>query len=163
MNKILGLINLLVGTAGLYAIGRLIYMHTLYYTDFGIFIITMIMLMFIILSGVILNTIGYLTNFKESDYKNGYALVIGIVMFVGLAYNWTTEIKESEYDKIKSLYKETKNNHEVEKLFKAKFKKSKEDNIITRAEYFELKRINQYYFYLKNKSIKKTRKNFTLE
>jgi len=138
-------------------------MHTLYYTDFGIFTITMIALMFIILSGVILNTIGYLTNFKESDYKNEYVFVIGIVVFVGLAYSWTTEIKESEYNEIKSFYQETKNNPEVEKLFLAKFKKSKEDNIITRAEYFELKRINQYYFYLKNKSIKKITKNLTLE
>jgi len=70
MNKILGLINLLVSVAGLYAIGRLIYMHTLYYTDFNILNIIMILLMFIILSGVILNTIGYLTNFKKSNYKN---------------------------------------------------------------------------------------------
>ena len=152
-----------ISTIGLYVIGRLIYMHSAYYTNFDIVTIIILFLMLIVLLGLILNTIGYLTNFKKSDYKNTNVLIIGIIVFVGMSYNWSTEIKESEYNDINSFYKEIKENPEVEKLFTMKFNKFKIDNLITRSEYFELKRIRQYCFYKKNKSIQKSTRKLILE
>ena len=162
-NKLLGLINLSVSIAGIYMIGQFVYMHSLYYTDFNIFNIMMIVFMLIILAGVMLNAVGYLTDFEKSNYSNPYILVIGIVIFVGVSYSWTNEIKESEYGEIKKFYQDIKHNSEVEKLFTTKFKQFKKDNIITRSEYFELERIYKYSFYLKNKSTKIPTRNLTLE
>ena len=155
VNTILAIVSVSAAIVAIVVMYLMISNELFIYNSFDVAILTYLMVNILAIY-ICLLTSYKLIKLKDTPRSRGiYTIPIVVLCIYGIILSDSfTEINTDEYKKLASYSKDLSKNSEVKALYDEYFPKYSSDDIITSGEFYRLKKINNYKYYLRDKQIR---------
>jgi sensor histidine kinase regulating citrate/malate metabolism len=155
VNTILAIVSAIAAVVALIVMYMMIQNELFIYNSFDIAIMTYLMVNIFGIY-ICLLTSYKLIKLKDTPRSRGVYTIPVVVLFIygAVLSDSFTEINTDEYKKLTSYSKDISENKEVKALYDEYFPKYSSDDIISSGEFYRLKKINNYKYYLRDEQIR---------